>query len=137
MKRISSIIIVMIFMLSSCGLNQTDSKIVSYNLSKEADQFRIDRRIVFYNSWMDTYMLVIEGRCSIKIDSIDNQLEVTCKTGEEAYKKHFLGLSGQVSYFAEQLDSKNVSKYHYKVIFKPQSIIPDIDLEYGLDKKIK
>ena len=115
--------------LTSC---QTDSKVVSRNLSKEADMFRIDRRIVFYNSWKDAYMLVIEGRCSIKDEK--NQLEVTCKTGENSYKKHFLGLSGQVAYFAEQLESRDVSAFHYKVIFKPQSIVPDIDLETGLTR---
>lgn len=71
-------------------------------------------------------MLSLEGRCSIKDQT--NQLEVTCKTGSDAYKKHFLGLSDNVTYFAEQLDSKNVSAYHYRVVFKPQTIIPDVDV---------
>ena len=56
-----------------------------------------------------------------------NQLEVTCKLGPEAYKKHFLGLSDNVTYFAEQLGIADVSVYHHRVTFKPQSIIPDID----------
>jgi len=89
--------------------------------------FEINRRIVFYNGITDKYILLIEGRCSIRKDNNDNQLEVTCKTGENKYKKHFLGISDNVTYFAEQLDSAKVSKYHYRVIFKPQSIIPDID----------
>jgi hypothetical protein len=77
-------------------------------------------------------MLTIEGRCSIKADNMDKQLEVTCKTGPEAYKKHFLGLSDNVTYFIEQLEPKKVSVYHYRVIFKPQTIIPDIDFEGSL-----
>lgn len=60
---------------------------------------------------------------------MDNQLEVTCKTGPETYKKHFLGLSQNVTYFAEQLESAQVDVYHYKVIFKPEAIIPDVDLQ--------
>ncbi len=56
-----------------------------------------------------------------------NQLEVTCRTGEKAFKKHFLGLSDNVSYFVEQLRTADVSVYHYRVIFKPQTIIPDVD----------
>ena len=106
---------------------ERDADIASRNLSQAADMFEIDRRIVFYNGITDTYMLTIEGRCSIQKDKADNQLEVTCKTGENGYKKHFLGISDNVTYFAEQLDTKDVSTYHHRVVFKPQAIIPDVD----------
>lgn len=105
----------------------SDAKMASHNLSKAADMFEIDRRVVFYNGITSEYILTIEGRCSIEKDRKDNQLEVTCKTGHEAYKKHFLGISDNVTYFAEQLKSKGVSVYHYRVVFKPQAIIPEID----------
>ena len=55
-------------------------------------------------------------------------MTVTCKTGDDEYKKHFLGLSDNVTYFVEQIESKNVSVYNYKVIFKPAAILPDIEL---------
>ncbi len=102
-----------------------DARIASRNLSKSADNFEIDRRIVFYNGITDSYMLTIEGKCSIEDQK--NQLEVTCKVGDSAYKKHFLGLSDNVTYFAEQLEMANVSVYHHRITFKPQQIIPDID----------
>ncbi|TLX16102.1 hypothetical protein [Rhizobium sp. MHM7A] len=82
----------------------------------------------FRNELWNKPILSIEGRCSIKKDNQDNQLEVTCKTGENSYLKHFLGISDNVTYFAEQMEASNVSAYHYKVIFKPQAILPDIDL---------
>ena len=63
--------------------------------------------------------------CSI-VDQA-NQLEVTCKVADGEYKKHFLGLSNNVTYFAEQVDGARVNAYHYRVVFKPQAIIPDID----------
>ena len=103
-----------------------DAQVASRNLSKAADMFEITRRIIFYNGITDTYMLTIEGRCSILDQS--KQLEVTCKVHEEAFKKHFLGLSDNVTYFAEQLETADVSVYHHRVVFKPQSIIPEIDL---------
>lgn len=109
--------------LSSC--TDTDADVVSANISKESDQFKIDRRVVFFNGITDKYLLSVEGKCSIKDDN--RQLEVTCKTGEDEYKKHFLGLSDNVSYFVEQLKGAEVSRYHYKVIFKPETIIPDVD----------
>lgn len=74
-------------------------------------------------------MLSVEGLCSLGNSDSAGQLSVTCKTGEDQYKKHFLGLSDNVTYFVEQVDSANVDKYHYKVIFKPSVIVPDIDLK--------
>ena len=105
-----------------------DAVIVSQNLSKAADNFEIDRRIVFYNGITDTYMLVVEGRCAIYHQSSGAaQLEVTCKVGRDQYMKHFLGLSDNVTYFAEQLTTADVSAYHYRITFKPQAIMPDVD----------
>lgn len=101
-----------------------DADVASDNLSKAADNFEIVRRIVFYNGITGVYMLVIEGRCSIEDEG--NQLEVTCKTGRDAFKKHFLGLSDNVTYFAEQIEDANVSVDHYRVSFKPEALIPDI-----------
>ncbi len=105
-----------------------DASVASRNLSKAADMFEIQRRIVFYNGVTGAYMLVIEGRCSIRADGRDRQLEVTCRTGADQYKKHFLGLSDNVSYIVEQVEAKDVSVAHYRVIFKPQTIVPDMDV---------
>ena len=105
----------------------TDANMASRNLSKAADQFEIDRRIVFYNGITGDYMLSIEGRCSIDTSGSGKTFFVTCKTGPSEFKKHFLGLSDNVTYFAEQLNGADVSTYHYRVIFKPQTILPDVD----------
>lgn len=110
-------------LLSAC---QDDANVASYNLSKAADNFEVTRRVVFMNGITDKYMLEIIGLCSIEDQG--NQLEVTCKTGRDAFKKHFLGLSDNVTYFVEQLEARDVNVYHYRVTFKPQGIIPDVDL---------
>ena len=92
---------------------------------RAAENFEIDRRIVFYNGVTGDYMLTIEGRCAIEDQK--TQLEVTCQTGPRDYRKHFLGLSDNVTYFAEQLSQGDVSAYHYRITFKPQVIVPDFD----------
>lgn len=106
----------------------SDARVASHNLSRAADMFEVNRRIVFYDAIQGRYLLSIEGLCSIEKDSMDAQLEVTCKTGPSAFKKHFLGISDNVTYVAEQLEPQAVSTFHYRVIFKPASIVPDIDL---------
>ena len=108
--------------LTSC---EDDADVVSENLSKAADNFEVERRVVMFNGITDEYLLVIEGACSIEDDG--HQLEVVCKVGRDQYKKHFLGLSDNVSYFVEQGEPVEASAYHYRVTFKPQSILPDVD----------
>jgi len=129
MTRIDLVLVFTAFLLTGFFVGCSDANIASSNLSKAADNFEIDRRVVFYNGITGDYILVIEGRLSINADGKDRQLEVTIKTGEDKYKKHFLGLSDNVTYFSEQLESKKVSAYHYRVIFKPQSIIPNVELK--------
>ncbi|WP_064442286.1 hypothetical protein [Hoyosella altamirensis] len=111
-------------LLAAVGCS-SDADVVSRNLSKAADQFEIERRVVFFNGITDSYMLTIEGRCSI--EDKETQLAVTCMTGPGEYKKHFLGLSDNVTYFAEQLLDEDVSKYHYRVIFRPEVLIPEVN----------
>lgn len=124
--KLMTVLLSIALFLTAC----TDADIASSNISKAADNFEIPRRIVFYNGITDKYMLTVEGRCSLgNADNRDQQLTVTCKVGEDQYKKHFLGLSDNVTYFAEQLEPVDVSVYHYRVTFKPQAILPDIDLK--------
>lgn len=111
--------------LAAC--NEPDADVVSKNLSTAADNFEVQRRIVFYNGITGEYILELEGLCSLGNYDGPARLSVTCKTGPQQYKKHFLGLSDNVTFFAEQLESKHVSAYHYRVVFKPQTIIPDVD----------
>ncbi len=113
--------------LAGCS---SDADIASENLSTAAEQFEITRRIVFFNGITDKYLLEIQGRCSVETrdSGLSGSLEVTCKTGSNEYKKHFLGLSDNVSYFVEQMEGSDVSVYRYRVIFKPEAIVPDIDL---------
>jgi hypothetical protein len=107
--------------------------VASRNLSKAADMFEINRRVIFYNSITGEYMLTIEGRCSIGTGQSAKSVTVTCKNGPNQFKKHFLGLSDNVTYFAEQLGYSDVSVYHHRVIFKPQSIVPDVDLRWNTE----
>jgi len=114
--------------LIACGCS-TDADVASYNLAKQAEDFQLNRRVVFYNGITGEYMLTIVGRLSIEADGTDKQLEVTVKTGPKEFKKHTLGLSDNVTYFCEQLAPAKASVYMYTVTFKPSTIIPSIDLQ--------
>lgn len=111
--------------LTACS---SDADVASKNLSKAADNFEVQRRIVFYNGITGDYILEIQGRCSLGNDDPAGELTVTCMTGPNEYKKHFLGLSDNVTYFAEQIADAKVSKDNYRVIFKPSTIVPAPDL---------
>jgi len=111
-----------------CITGCSDAHVASNNLSKAADNFEINRRVVFYNGITGEYMLSIEGLCSLGKAEETKAVTVTCKTGPSNYKKHFLGLSDNVTYFAEQIEVAKASQYQYRVVFKPLAIIPDIEI---------
>lgn len=107
----------------------TEADTVSHNLSKSADSFEVQRRVVFFNGITDEYLLTVEGLCALGNSDSNLRMTVTCKVGEDEYKKHYLGLSDNVSFFAEQLAAKKEDPFHYKVMFRPESLIPDIELQ--------
>lgn len=113
------------FTLTACS---SDADVASKNLSTAAEQFEVLRRIAFLNGITDKYLLEITGYCSVETSDsgLSGALEVTCKVGPGVYKKHFLGLSDNVSYVVEQLEPVPADPYRYRVIFKPESLIPDV-----------
>lgn len=120
--------VVSIGVLSSCA---SDADTTSVNLSKAAEQFEVQRRIVGVNGITDTYAFEVEGKCSI--ENTGKQLEVTCKHGPDDYRKHFVGLSDNVFYVATQLEGIDADEYRTRVIIKPESLLPDLDLETSGD----
>lgn len=117
---------------AACG--SSDADVAAKNISKAAEQFEVARRIIFINGITDKYLFEIDGYCSVETtdSGLAGALEVTCKVGKDAkgnptFKKSFLGLADNVTYVVQQIDAINVSTTHYRVIFKPETIIPDFD----------
>jgi hypothetical protein len=71
----------------------------------------------------------VDKFCDTVSASDSKKISITCKVGEGQYKKHYLGLSDNVTYFIEQTDAKYEDAYHYKVIFRPETIVPDIKIQ--------
>lgn len=124
-KKLVVFMLLSILAISGCS---TAKDTVSYNISRDADEFRVVRRVVFYNSITDTYIMEMIGNISIDLGR-NNVIEVIAKIGPDKYQKHYLGLSDNVTYTVEQIGTSNASEYKYKVIFKPESIVP-IDIEF-------
>lgn len=118
------------FLLTACD----DADVVNKNISKDADNFKVVRQVVFMNGITDEYMLSVEGFCQVERQGSDGrppQVTVTCKTGDDEYKRHHLGLSDNVTYFVEQVEASSVSADHYRVTYKPTAIIPNLENTSG------
>lgn len=126
----SIISVIAIFSLLVGCVNVDDATVAKNNLTKAADNFEINRRILFYNTWTDTIIQQVEGKCSIEYG---NRVSLICKIGHNKYKRDFISLSGQVTVFVEQIEPLPVNVYHYRRTFKPQVIVPDIDFRGNSD----
>lgn len=123
-KKILSLLLIGVMttiILSSC----TEADRVSQNLSQEADNFNLFRRVVVVNVISDKVLFELDGFFSIKVDEDENQLEITCEVGDGIYKKHFIGLSNMVTYTIEDLSGAIVDKYHYEIHYLPKGNIVD------------
>lgn len=123
--------IVGLFAIAMLGLGgmagcTKDADVVNKNLDTAADNFEVNRRVVFYNAILDKYIMTVEGYCSVDPGDA-NRMTVTCKVGNE-YKRNALGKSDNVLWWYEQLTTAGVSANHYKVIFKPETIIPEPEI---------
>lgn len=121
--------LVMLLAASSC---EPAADVASRNLSTAADNFEVPRRVTFYNGITDKIVLVTEGYCSLGNKDTDRRMTVTCKTGPNKYVKNFLGLSDNVFFVSEQMEDVNASEFHYRIVFRPQALIPDVDFQGSL-----
>lgn len=121
-KKIGFIAVIAALMLSVVGCSQADR--VSYNLSQEADNFNDVRQITVINCLQGDVLFQMTGKMSIYADELDQQLEIVveCENGE--YKKHFIGLSDNVTYVVEDITSADVSNYAYTLNFNPKMWLP-------------
>lgn len=111
----------------------SEADTASENLSTAADNFEVNRRVLFLNTWTDKVFLTIEGRCSIGNNDKTGEVSITCKVGDNKYMKHFLGLNGQATWMVEQLEPNTVDPYHYRYILRPEILVPDIDIQTSGD----
>lgn len=111
------------------GCRQSDR--VAYNVSREADNFNVTRKLTVLNVRSDRILMELTGTFSIA-NNAANELEVICKTGEDTYKKHFVYLNNWTVYTVEDISGADVDPYKYKIVFYPQMIpVANWEIEVG------
>lgn len=110
-----------LLLLTGC---ESEAEKVSYNLSQQADNFNVIRQLTVINCIEGDVLFQMTGKMSITADTADNQLEVIVEDEDGSYKKHFIGLSDNVTYVLEDLGENDVSKYKYTLNYNPKMWIP-------------
>ncbi len=110
-----------LLLLTGC---ESEAEKVSYNLSQQADNFNVIRQLTVINCIEGDVLFQMTGKMSITADVADNQLEVIVEDEDGSYKKHFIGLSDNVTYVVEDLGGNDVSKYKYTLNYNPKMWIP-------------
>lgn len=131
MRNVKTAVVVGLLAATFAGCT-SDADRASDNLSKAAEQFEVQRKIVGINGITDKVLFEVEGRCSLESgESMGGVLDVICKHGPRDYRKHFVGLSDNVTFISTQLEGIDVSVYRTRIILKPESLIPNLDLVTG------
>ena len=127
MKGFAAIIVTLVI-LGVVAVSMTgcvdQATIVSNNVSKEADNFNVVRRLTVINTRTDKCLLQMTGKISIEdvTDGIAVLVEVDRDKG--IYQKHWVYLNENTMYTVEDLNGVSVSKYAYELEFMPQQLVP-------------
>ena len=124
MKKFIAILIALTMTVTLVGCETTQADQVSYNLSLEADNFNDVRQITVINCLQGDVLFQMTGKISIEADTVDNQLEIIVEDENGNYKKHFIGLSDNVTYVVEDITSDDVDNYKYTLNFNPKMWLP-------------
>lgn len=124
MKSVKILFVAVVIMMVLSGCDQRQADDVSYNLSLRADNFEDVRQITVINCLQGDVLFQMTGKMSIEVDGADHQLEIVVEDEYGDYKKHFIGLSDNVTYVVEDITSGDVSKYRYELNFNPSMWIP-------------
>lgn len=125
MKKFISIMLILVmatvsvFIFSGC----TEASKVSYNVSQEADNFNVLRRLAVINSRTDKVEFEVVGAFSLEVES-SKKINITCEMPDGSYKKHIIGLNENTMYVVEDIGGAKVNKYKYEVNYIPESIVP-------------
>lgn len=119
---IAALIVSILAIVMVCGLaGCTERNQVSYNISQDADNFNVRRRVTVINMRSDKVLLQMEGCLSIHTDKND-ELEVIAELPSGKYQKHFIYLNDWTMYTVEQIDSTKTDKFNYEFNFLPQEL---------------
>lgn len=100
----------------------TEKDMVSHNVSQDANNFNVRRRITVFNMRSDKVLLQMEGCFAIETDKNAGELDVICELPDGTYQKHFIYLNDWTMYTVEQLDSSEEDKYSYELNFLPEAL---------------
>lgn len=109
-----------IFTFTGCG----EAERVSYNVSKEADNFNVTRRLTVINTRTDKCLLQMTGRMSI--DAVMGGVEVLVEVDRDKgiYQKHYIWMNDWTMYTLEDLNGVGVDRYAYELEFMPRTLMP-------------
>jgi hypothetical protein len=125
MKKFVCIVTLLCLLFAFAGCTAAEN--VNYNLSQQADNFQVCRKITVYNARTDLIVLEMEGFMSLSNNGA-NELVITCKTGANTYKKNYVYLNEYVIYAVEDITDTVTDPYHYNIHF--YTAIPDIDINH-------
>ena len=122
MNRSKAVVVAIVLAMSLVGCREANR--VSYNISKQADNFNVTRRVTVINTRSDKCILQMTGKLSIKdvTDGIAVIVELDRQKG--IYQKHYIYLNEWTMYTVEDVSGIGVSKYAYEIEFMPQTLVP-------------
>lgn len=123
-KMFAALLAVTLLTVGLTGCTEADT--VNTNISVQASQFLVERRITVYNARTDLIIMTAEGYMDVS-NNASGELVVTIKTGPETYRKNYIYLNEYTMYVVEDITGTHTDPYHYKMVFHT-NVLPDVEV---------
>jgi hypothetical protein len=134
-RKSFALIVALLFLFVGLQACTSAADTANSNLSKAAENFEVPRRIVGVNLITDKVLWTVEGYCSYETEN--NTVDVICATQDKDRKNHVsrttMGKADQATFISTQLDSVAVDFFRPRIIFRPETIVPNFDLSTNTD----
>jgi len=114
-----SLVVAVATLLFVAGCAESDR--VSENISKDADNFKVDRQITVINTRSDKVILQATGKMSV--ERSNKKTTIVIRTGKNAYKKHIIYENSWTASSIEQIESQPSNPYAYNFAVNPKMIL--------------
>jgi len=120
-KSVAAALMTVVFLT---GCEEREARKVSYNVSLNADNFNVTRRLTVINTRTDKVLLQMTGKMSIEDQRDGIAVLVEIDRDKSIYQKHYVYMNDNTMYTVEDVSGVGVSRYAYEMEFMPQSIVP-------------
>lgn len=125
LKKIAFLLVMLTIALSLSSCTSA-ADTASKNVSRACENFECPRRVTGINGITDNVIFTVEGFCSYETGG--DTYDITCRQPDGKVERTTMAKSDNVTVLVTPLEGIDADTFRSRIIFRPESIVPNFDL---------